>query len=60
LAVGIEPTGAKRYAFHAVAHDANLTRTANPVPVTLTIGDDSGTTSVKANISPGGGQAKTD
>jgi hypothetical protein len=43
-----------------VAHDANLTGTANPVPVTLTIGDDSGATSVNANISPMGGQARMD
>ena len=49
-AVGIEPTGAKRYAFHAIAHSANLTGTVNPVMVTLTIGDDSGTTPVKAKI----------
>jgi hypothetical protein len=50
LVVGIEPTGAKRYAFHAIAHSANLTGTVNPVMVTLTIGDDSGTTPVKAKI----------
>jgi YVTN family beta-propeller protein len=50
LEVGIEPTGAKRYAFHANAHDANLAGTTNPVTVTLIIGDDSGTTPVKAEI----------
>jgi hypothetical protein len=49
LGVGIEPTGAKRYAFHAVAHNANLAGMANPVPVTLAIGDDGGTTAVKIN-----------
>jgi hypothetical protein len=50
LVVGIEPTGAKRYAFHTNAHDANLAGTRNQVSVTLTIGDDSGTTPVKAEI----------
>ena len=51
LEVGILPTGAKRYAFQANAHGADLTGTANPVPVTLAIGDDSGTTSVTAHES---------
>jgi hypothetical protein len=37
-------------AFHANARDANLAGTTNPVSVTLTIGDDTGTTSVKADI----------
>ena len=46
----IAHTGAKRCAFDAPAQNANLTGTVNPVPVTLTIGDDSGTTSVKADI----------
>ncbi len=41
-------TGTKRYAFGAAAQNANLTGTVNPVPVTLTIGDDSGTASVTA------------
>ena len=50
LEVEIEPTGAKRYAFHADAHNADLTGITNPVPVTQIIGDDSGTTSVKAEI----------
>jgi uncharacterized repeat protein (TIGR03803 family) len=50
LHVEIRPTGAKRYAFEAEAWHASLTGTTNPVPVTLTIGDDSGTTSIKANI----------
>jgi hypothetical protein len=48
--VEIEPTGAKRYDLMAEARDANLTGTTNPVPVTLVIGDDSGTVSVKADI----------
>jgi YVTN family beta-propeller protein len=46
----IAPTGAKRYAFDAAAQNANLKGTKNPVTVMLTIGDDSGTTSVKADI----------
>ena len=50
LKVLIEPTGTKRYAFLAKARDANLTGSVNPVTVTLTIGDDSGMTSVKADI----------
>jgi hypothetical protein len=32
------------------AQNANLTGTVTPVPVTLTIGDDGGTVSVKADI----------
>jgi hypothetical protein len=51
LHVVIRPTGAKRYAFEAEArHHANVSGIMNPVPVTLTIGDDSGTTSIKADI----------
>lgn len=48
----IAPTGSSRYALVAAAQDANLTGTANPVPVTLTIGDDCGTASVTALIIP--------
>jgi hypothetical protein len=44
----IAPTGSSRYALVAAAQDANLTGTTNPVPVTLTIGDDCGTASVQA------------
>jgi hypothetical protein len=50
LEVLIKRTGTLRYAFDAKARHANLTRTTNPVPVTLTIGGDSGTASVKADI----------
>jgi hypothetical protein len=50
LKVLIEPTGTRQYALNAVATDANLTGTKNPVPVTLGIGDDGVTTSVKAEI----------
>jgi hypothetical protein len=46
----IFPTGAKRFAFLAAAQNANLTGTKNPVTVTLAIGDDTGTTSVNADI----------
>ncbi|MGH3578354.1 MAG: YncE family protein, partial [Mycobacterium sp.] len=49
----IFPTGTLRYAFLAAAEKASLTGTANPVPVTLTIGQDTGTASVKAVIVPG-------
>jgi hypothetical protein len=42
----------------AGASNANLTGTTNPVSVTLTIGNNSGTTSINAHISPGGGQAQ--
>jgi YVTN family beta-propeller protein len=47
----IAPTSSLRYALVAAAQDANLTGTVNPVPVTLTIGDDCGTASVQALIS---------
>lgn len=46
----IKRTGTLRYVFLAKAHNADLTGTKNPVQVTLTIGDDSGTTSVQARI----------
>jgi YVTN family beta-propeller protein len=46
----IKRTGTLRYTFEAEAKGADLTGTKNPVPVSLTIGDDSGTTSVKADI----------
>jgi uncharacterized repeat protein (TIGR03803 family) len=46
----IAPTGTLRYAFAAAAEHPNLTGTKNPVPVTLTIGNDSGTKSVNAII----------
>ncbi|MGC2224858.1 MAG: hypothetical protein WA624_22100 [Methylocella sp.] len=47
----ITPTGTLRYTFDAGAKGANLTGTANPVQVMLTIGGDSGATSVTAEIS---------
>jgi hypothetical protein len=50
LHVRIRPTGTVRYAFEAAVHHADLAGTENPVMVTLTTGDDSGTTSVKADI----------
>ena len=48
----IKPTGTLRYAFLARATGPNLTGTKNPVYATLTIGGDSGATSVNASISP--------
>ena len=48
LKVVITPTGAKRYALVAAAQNAGLTGTVNPVTVRVSIGVDSGTTSVKA------------
>jgi hypothetical protein len=50
LEVLIKRTGTLRYAFNAKGRHANFTGTTNPVPVTLTIGGDSGTASVKADI----------
>jgi hypothetical protein len=50
LEARITPTGTLRYTFDAGAKGANLTGTTNPVPVTLTIGGDSGATSVTALI----------
>jgi len=46
----VKRTGTLRYTFEAEAKGADLTGTKNPVQVSLTIGDDSGTTSVKADI----------
>ena len=46
----IAPTGTLRYAFLAAAEHPNLTGTTNPVPVTLTIGNDTGTKPVHALI----------
>jgi hypothetical protein len=46
----IKSTGTLRYNFQAGAQNASLTGTTNPVPVTLTIGSNSGATSVTAQI----------
>jgi hypothetical protein len=48
LQARIRPTGTLRYAFAAKAQGADLAGSKNPVQVALTIGDDSGTTSVRA------------
>jgi YVTN family beta-propeller protein len=50
LGARITPTGTLRYTFDAGAKGANLTGTTNPVQVMLTIGDDSGATSVNASL----------
>jgi hypothetical protein len=47
----IKPRGTLRYAFQAKATGANLTGTVNTVYATLTIGGESGATSVTADIS---------
>jgi uncharacterized repeat protein (TIGR03803 family) len=53
LQVWIVPTGERQYLFFATVEHANLSGTANPVPVTLAIlGGDSGTVSVNATIVP--------
>ena len=46
----ITPSGSNRFVFQAAAYGANLSGIKNPVTVRLTIGDDSGTTSVNAVI----------
>jgi hypothetical protein len=51
LQVLIKPTVTLSYAFQAEATGASLAGTTNPVQVTLTIGDDSSTASVTAQIS---------
>ena len=48
LQVLIAPTGTLRYGFFAVAEGASLTGTTSQVPVTLTIGNDSGATTATA------------
>jgi hypothetical protein len=50
LEAAIEHTGTLRYAFQAKAVHASLTGTTNPVTVRLSIGADSGITSVNAKI----------
>ena len=52
LVLRVGPTGTKRFVFDLAAQNASLTGTVNPVPVTLTIGNNSGTTSVTAAILP--------
>ncbi|MGH6839302.1 MAG: choice-of-anchor tandem repeat GloVer-containing protein [Methylocella sp.] len=50
LHAAIMPTGAKRFSFQAGAQNASLTGTKNPVPLTLTVGNNSGTASVSATL----------
>jgi hypothetical protein len=50
LNVQIVPLGNKIFAFSAENKGVNLTGLANPVTVALTIGDNSGTTTVTAQF----------
>jgi hypothetical protein len=50
LGVLIQPLADGSFGFGAAGSHANLSGTANPVPVTLTIGDDGGSTSVVATF----------
>ena len=50
LAVTISPVSGKTYSISATASAANLVGIQNPVPVSLSIGDDAGTTSVRARF----------
>jgi hypothetical protein len=50
LEAALEHTGTLQYAFQAKAVGASFTGTTNPVTVRLSIGADSGTTSVNAKI----------
>ena len=50
LHAAIAPTGTKRFSFQAGEQNASLTGTVNPVPVTLTIGNNNGTASVSATL----------
>jgi hypothetical protein len=50
LEVLIKPTGASRYKFQAEGHEVSLTGTKNPVTVMLTIGNNTGTAKVRADI----------
>lgn len=50
LEVEIQPLGGGSFGFLAEGTGANLSGTANPVPVTLTIGDDTGSTTVTAGF----------
>jgi outer membrane protein assembly factor BamB len=47
----INPTGPNSYTLQAEGIGASLGGISNPVPVTLTIGDDTGTTTITADIS---------
>jgi uncharacterized repeat protein (TIGR03803 family) len=52
LQVGIEQRTPKNISFSAAGQGAKLTGIKSPVPVALTIGDDTGTASVNAQIGP--------
>ena len=55
LAIQIVPLGGSSYQFKATASPVDLTALTNPVTITLTIGNHTGTTSVYADFSPLGG-----
>ena len=48
--IALTNTGLRQYSLQAEASSASLTGTTNPVPVTLTIGDDTSSTSINAEI----------
>ncbi|HXW69934.1 MAG TPA: choice-of-anchor tandem repeat GloVer-containing protein [Methylocella sp.] len=48
--ITLEPNGTKRYEMHAAAEDVDLSGVKSPVPVTLTIGDDSGTIMIRTRL----------
>ena len=48
--IALTNTSTRQYSLQAEAKKASLTGTVNPVPVTLTIGNDGSTTSIKAQI----------
>jgi hypothetical protein len=52
LQVGIEQQTPRNFSFAVAAQGANLTGIKKPVPVALTIGNDTGTASVNAQIGP--------
>ena len=49
LEIHIAAAGTNRYTFAAEGRGANLSDTVSPVPIALTIGDDAGTTTLKAD-----------
>jgi hypothetical protein len=50
LAIQIAPTGNSSFAFKVTAAGVNLSGLTNPIPVVLTIGDDTGSTAATADF----------